>query len=987
LTPEGLQEVLAGLRQLQNEADKSNKRSTGGLTLLKQAALDLKALLPTLGLAATGFAILSVSKHALEAADATGKLQQKVGGTTEEISGLTHAFVTSNSSQEELQGLLFATSRRLDELRSGAPETADAFSRIGLAVEDLKGLDAPRALELIASRLANIPDGATKSALATQLFNKSANELIPALNAVGEQGIEPFIEAARKAGVLVGTDLAQAAARANDAFQNLQIQAEGTASFFLSGFLPPITDALEAFGAAIESEGISPVRALGTALGWLLKSAVFVFTTIGKLIGAQTAAFGAFIRLAVDSGVALATLDFTAAKAAVARFFDETSAIAKGYVQDIADDYEKLATPPAPKERKQTGTVAPAINAIDQRVAQARAAFLKSQLDNELSLQKAHLDQMADANEQAYKAGLISLTEYYRRRRELADKQAAAEIANLRAQRQVLLQNEGAQISELTRQREAVRAQAVGQKPATPAAASTQGASLNADIEARRLKLREQLADLDAKIQVSEVEHARTMQALDAEQVAAQRQLTQEQIQAFNTLDELEGNRHSVFLRNLTVESRELRELLTRAGADQSEIDDQVRRLSAARTSQFDFEEVSRRGRTALDSFNRDAEQIRRDQEAGVIGQVEGEDRLIALEGKRLEVLKAISAQQLEAAQKTGVPELITQAQQYADSVAQIEASFKGATDVVAQFKQQTSEGLREGFRDIFQHIDEIHSLEDAVRSLGDTLLQVFKDFSADIISKQLTRGIESALSIGADAAQGGAGAVTGQAAAAAETTQAAARAAATEAAAASLATAGATVTGGATAVAASATTLSAAGASLNVGAAAISAAAAQLAAAAAAAGAASAGSGVASIAGAAALAEGGLVRGPGTGVSDSILAVAGRGNLLRISNREFVVRNRVVEQPGALQFLREFNARGMPAVHMPRFASGGLVGMAPPANALRTSSSRRDGEPSLAVRIYQTIQAPDRETGRRTATQAAAGAGRAVADAVRRNN
>lgn len=918
LTPAGLKEVLDGIRQLRQESEKAGRQSRQGLTLLGDAARDLKQLLPQIGLAATGFAILSISKRALDAADATGKLQQKVGGVTEEISGLTHAFVTNNSSQDDLQQLLITTSRRMEELRAGVPETADAFARIGISVEDLKGRDAPRVLELIASRLANIPDGATKAALATDVFNKNAANLIPALNAVGSQGIDPFIESARRAGVLVGSELADAAARANDAFQLMTLQAQGTAQFFLSGFLPPIADAMEAFNEAIENDGISPLRSFGTFLGWVLKTVTFVVATIGKLIGASFAVTGAQIRNVVDALTSLATLDLDGARAAIKRFFTDTLTIAKSYTADIADDYEKLATPPAPKATDRPRVpVLPAVNQVDNRIAQARQAFLKSQLQNELSITKSHLNQLADANEQAFKAGLISLSEYFKRRRELADKEAAAELENLRAQRRAILQTELAQINELTRQREAIRSQALGgQRPAgaAPGATPPQTATLDADLEARRLKLREQVADLDAKIQVRELEHQRTLKQLEAEQITAQRQSTQEQIQAFNTLDELEGRRHSVFLRNLTVEARELREVLTRAGAGQPEIDDQVRRLQTARTAQFDFEEVARRGKAALDAFNRDADQIRRDQEAGVIGQIEGEDRLIELERKRLEVLRAIAAQQLLAAEKTGVPELITQAQQYADSVAAIEASYKGATDVVAQFKQGVSESFRSGTKELLLHTEEIHSLEDAFKSLGDTILQTLRNISAEIISKQLTKGFESLLGIGAAGTGGGGGA-------------------------------------GFWASLIGAFSGARRGGLIRA-------------------------------------ASGGLIQGPGTGTSDSVLAVAGDRRVIRVSNREFIIRNKVVEQPGALQFLRDFNARGMPAVHAaPRFAAGGLVGFAPPTNVAGMGRASRRTSESMPLRIYQTIQAPDRETGRRTATQAGAAVGRAVSDAARRNN
>ncbi|SXD56308.1 phage tail length tape measure family protein [Klebsiella quasipneumoniae] len=70
--------------------------------------------------------------------------------------------------------------------------------------------------------------------------------------------------------------------------------------------------------------------------------------------------------------------------------------------------------------------------------------------------------------------------------------------------------------------------------------------------------------------------------------------------------------------------------------------------------------------------------------------------------------------------------------------------------------------------------------------------------------------------------------------------------------------------------------------------------------------------------------ADGGQVRGPGSTTSDSIPAM--------LSDKEFVTRAAVVQQPGALDFLHAFNRHGMAAVEgwLPRVrhASGGLAGI-----------------------------------------------------------
>lgn len=70
---------------------------------------------------------------------------------------------------------------------------------------------------------------------------------------------------------------------------------------------------------------------------------------------------------------------------------------------------------------------------------------------------------------------------------------------------------------------------------------------------------------------------------------------------------------------------------------------------------------------------------------------------------------------------------------------------------------------------------------------------------------------------------------------------------------------------------------------------------------------------------GAAGYATGGRITGAGTGTSDSIPIWASHG--------EFMTRAAIVRQPGALQFLEDFNSRGMAALRDRRgYAVGGLI-------------------------------------------------------------
>jgi phage-related minor tail protein len=96
---------------------------------------------------------------------------------------------------------------------------------------------------------------------------------------------------------------------------------------------------------------------------------------------------------------------------------------------------------------------------------------------------------------------------------------------------------------------------------------------------------------------------------------------------------------------------------------------------------------------------------------------------------------------------------------------------------------------------------------------------------------------------------------------------------------------------------------------------------------------------------------DGGRITGPGTGTSDSI-PIWG-------SNGEFMVRERSASQPGAHQFLDDFNRRGMSALEDWRgYADGGLITAdASRASQLNAGTSQAINN-RMRVYIYQSMDA-----------------------------
>jgi hypothetical protein len=726
LSPEGVKEVIAALRQVQDEAKRGGRAAAGNISLISQAARELKAILPAVGLAAAVLGMKALAQQALKTADATGKLQQKVGGTVEEISGLTFAFRTNESDQEGLQRALVETTQLIDRVRAGSTEAAGALQRIGVDTEAFAKSTAPRALEQIARQLAKIPPGADRAAAAADIFGKKlASELTPALDAVGREGIDPFIEKAREMGLLIDDSLADAAARANDSISTIKLQAEGLATQFVAGFGPQIAGALETFSEAVTNDGTNSFRKFADVVGFGVRFLITAFVSLGKEIAARIAQFVALTVATGEAVKAAASFDFKGARDAFARGVADARRIGEEFQKDQIKLYDQL-TDPGTRERSTggSGTIAPPPDDNAKATASARAAFLKSQLDNELKIQTEGLRAAEAAAKRSYDQGLISFESYMRRRREILEAEQAAELASLQR----------------------ARANAVQAQAALPKNAS----------EADRIKARQEIASIDAEIAQKQIAAQRELADLEADRIAGIREIQDAQLEAANTIDGLEGRRHAVFERNLQAEIRQLRELGVRAGQTAEEIDAAVERLSSARRAQFNFEEVSRAGKAALDAFTRDAEQIRRDQQAGIISQVEGEQRLIELQAKRLEVLKALSIEMHAAAMATGDPEMIERAEAFADSVDEIAASYHAATDAGAKFLQGGAEAFQQGVQSLLENIDDIHSVGDAFTQLGRTVAQALQKIAAEVIAQQATLAIIRAFGTAAAGAKMG---------------------------------------------------------------------------------------------------------------------------------------------------------------------------------------------------------------------------------------
>src|SRR5258706_10101696 len=116
-----------------------------------------------LGTLVTGGGTAALVHGSLEAIDATGKLADRLGITTEAMVGLQHAAKLADVSNEELTGGLEKMLKNLSEAASAGGPAKDALEAMGLSARQLVNIAPDQAFEAIAQGLTEIQNPAQRA--------------------------------------------------------------------------------------------------------------------------------------------------------------------------------------------------------------------------------------------------------------------------------------------------------------------------------------------------------------------------------------------------------------------------------------------------------------------------------------------------------------------------------------------------------------------------------------------------------------------------------------------------------------------------------------------------------------------------------------------------------------------------------------------------------------------------------------------------------
>ncbi|MDP3272797.1 phage tail tape measure C-terminal domain-containing protein [Limnobacter sp.] len=283
---------LARLRTDMNQANSIVGKALGGIS--SAGSMAAKAL-GGLGVVLSAGAMVAYVRSAIDAADATSKLAQSVGLSTEEVAGLQLAYGQSGLEQTRMV-------ESLAKLTQAAINGNEAFDALGISVRNSDGSfrTTRELLADVAERFQNMEDGTAKTALAMKLFGETGGQLIPLLNG-GAEGLQYFDDAATRLGLTISDKTAKEAEKFNDTLDLMTQGAKGVSLQVAAELLPTMNDLagslLTAFNDSTRLANITGVLSAGMKV--LASAGILVVDTLSFLtrnIGAFADAVGMVLR-------------------------------------------------------------------------------------------------------------------------------------------------------------------------------------------------------------------------------------------------------------------------------------------------------------------------------------------------------------------------------------------------------------------------------------------------------------------------------------------------------------------------------------------------------------------------------------------------------------------------------------------------------------------------------------------------------------------
>ena len=266
--------IGVGLRAETKQFDKKIRKSKKGVSGFKLSLKGAAAGLGAMGAAVGAYKMVGVVKQTLSSIDATAKLADRLGTTTEALQGLRHAAELTGVGSENMNKAIEKMNRSIGEAIEGPGAASDALKALGININDLVGLDPAVQFGIIADATNKLGTQSEKASASADIFGRSGLALVNTM-ALGSAGLKNSAEEAKALGISFGRVDAAKIEMANDAVLRLGQLFKGVGNSITIGLAPYIQSATTYFvefgksGGGVSSKILSGVEMLAKGFAYL----------------------------------------------------------------------------------------------------------------------------------------------------------------------------------------------------------------------------------------------------------------------------------------------------------------------------------------------------------------------------------------------------------------------------------------------------------------------------------------------------------------------------------------------------------------------------------------------------------------------------------------------------------------------------------------------------------------------------------------------
>lgn len=192
--------------------------------------------------------------------DSTNKLSRALGVSFGELQRLQLAADLSGASSETLANAFTRAQVTITKAAAGSPEAVRGLRALGLAVNELAGLSATEQFQAIATAINGIENPAARAAAAVAIFGRSGAQLLPTFQELSANLADADTFFSNFRNELTAAD-AKSIENINDAFTRTQAAVTQTAAQILAKLEPALTAGARSVQEFLQGLDISAVAA------------------------------------------------------------------------------------------------------------------------------------------------------------------------------------------------------------------------------------------------------------------------------------------------------------------------------------------------------------------------------------------------------------------------------------------------------------------------------------------------------------------------------------------------------------------------------------------------------------------------------------------------------------------------------------------------------------------------------------------------------